>query len=175
MKKTVSSKPAVAVVMGSKSDWSVMQHAVNTLSQFGIAAEVRIMSAHRTPEEASAFAATASARGLKVIIAGAGMAAHLAGVLAAHTILPVIGVPMKGGAMDGIDALLSTVQMPGGVPVAAVAMGRSGAVNAALLSVQILAVHDAALRRKLQQYKRKMRKNVFDSDVELKRELERAP
>lgn len=174
MQKKSISKPQVGIVMGSKSDWSAMQHAVQTLAEFGVTAEVRIISAHRTPDEASAFAGTAASRGLKVIISAAGMAAHLGGVMAAHTTLPVIGVPMKGGAMDGMDALLSTVQMPGGVPVATVSMGRSGAINAALLSVQMLSIGDAALRRKFQQYKRKMRKKVFNDDIELQRELERA-
>lgn len=124
--------------MGSQSDWSTMSHAVDTLSALGIECEVRVLSAHRTPDEAADFAATAEDRGLEVIIAAAGGAAHLAGVLASKTTLPVLGVPMKGWALDGMDSLLSTVQMPRGVPVATFAIGKAGAVNAALFAGQIL-------------------------------------
>ncbi len=171
--KASTKKPVIAVIMGSKSDWGVMQHSVEQLLAFGLVPEVRIMSAHRTPEEASAFASTAASRGLKILISAAGMAAHLGGFLAAHTHLPVIGVPLKGGAMDGIDSLLSTVQMPGGVPVATVALGKAGAINAALLAVQMLALSDPALKRKFIQHKRKMQKAVFDADMSLVREVER--
>jgi 5-(carboxyamino)imidazole ribonucleotide mutase len=129
------------------------------------------MSAHRTPDDAALFARNAKKGGKKVIIAAAGMAAHLAGVLAAHTTLPVIGVPMKGGAMDGLDALLATVQMPGGVPVATVALGRSGAVNAALLAVQIMALSDSSLATKLKRFKQTQTKAVKKADEELQREL----
>ena len=138
--KTNLSKPQVGVVMGSDSDWPLMEATVKTLVQFGVQSETRVISAHRTPELATAYASSASRRGLQVIIAAAGGAAHLAGMLAAHTSLPVIGVPVKSGALDGLDALLSTVQMPGGIPVATVALGSAGAVNAAILAIQILAL-----------------------------------
>lgn len=131
-------KPVVGVVMGSKSDWETMQHTVSTLDALGIDSDVRVMSAHRTPDVAIEFSVTAEERGLELIIAAAGGAAHLAGVLAAKTTLPVLGVPVKGWALDGLDSLLSTVQMPRGVPVATLAIGKAGAVNAALLAGQIL-------------------------------------
>lgn len=153
-------KPLVLVVMGSDSDWSILHHTADTLDQFGVPCEVHVCSAHRTPDAAAALSSGASARGIKVIIASAGMAAHLAGVFAAHTNLPVLGVPMKGGPMDGLDALLATVQMPGGVPVGTFALGRAGAVNSALMAVQILALQDAGLRRKLVAHKRRMKENV---------------
>ncbi|MDP2955358.1 MAG: 5-(carboxyamino)imidazole ribonucleotide mutase [Longimicrobiales bacterium] len=132
------SKPLVGVVMGSKSDWDTMSQAVATLEALGIPCEARVLSAHRTPDAAAEYAATAEARGLEVIIAAAGGAAHLAGVMASKTILPVLGVPMKGWSLDGLDSLLSTVQMPRGVPVGTLAIGKAGAVNAALLAGQIL-------------------------------------
>ena len=138
----------VGIVMGSDSDLPVVQKAVETLRQFGVPAEVHVYSAHRTPLEAKAFAQNARSNGIGVIIAAAGMAAHLAGAIAANTTLPVVGIPMKSSNLDGIDALLSTVQMPSGIPVATVAI--NGAVNAALLSIQILAVEDEALAQKLQ-------------------------
>jgi 5-(carboxyamino)imidazole ribonucleotide mutase len=172
MTKQKQKKAVVAVVMGSASDWPVVQHSVETLDAFGVSHEVHVMSAHRTPDEAGAFSRNAAGRGIKVIIASAGMAAHLGGVLAAHTILPVIGVPMKGGAMDGMDALLSTVQMPSGVPVATVALGKAGAVNAAVLAVQMLALHDAGLKRKLQRYKQTMKKKVQKADQTIQSESE---
>ena len=131
-------KALVGVVMGSKSDWETMQHAVATLDSLGIASEARVMSAHRTPDVALEFSKTAEERGLEVIIAAAGGAAHLAGVMAAKTTIPVLGVPMRGWALDGLDSLLSTVQMPSGIPVATLAIGKAGAVNAALLAGQIL-------------------------------------
>lgn len=131
-------EPLVGVVMGSKSDWDTMAHAVSTLEALGIACEVRVLSAHRTPDASAEYAATAEARGLEVIIAAAGGAAHLAGVMAAKTILPVLGVPMRGWSLDGLDSLLSTVQMPRGVPVGTLAIGKAGAVNAALLAGEIL-------------------------------------
>ena len=128
----------VGVVMGSKSDWETMQHCVSTLESLGIGVEARVMSAHRTPEVAIDFAKTAEERGLELIIAAAGGAAHLAGVVAAKTTLPVLGVPMVGWSLDGLDSLLSTVQMPRGVPVGTLAIGKAGAVNAAILAGQIL-------------------------------------
>lgn len=168
---TAKPKPVVGVVMGSKSDWPVMKETVAVLDKFKLPCEVRVISAHRTPDEATAFASTAATRGIKVIISAAGMAAHLGGVLAAHTHLPVIGVPMKGGAMDGIDSLLATVQMPRGVPVATVAMGGSGAHNAGLLAVQMLALSDDNMKKKFQEYKRSMKQDVFNADLSLQKEL----
>jgi 5-(carboxyamino)imidazole ribonucleotide mutase len=141
---------AVAVVMGSDSDMAVMQSCIEQLQDFGIEPIVRIISAHRTPQMAAEFADSATAKGIKVIIAGAGMAAHLAGALAARTILPVIGVPLiSSSGLEGIDALLSTVQMPPGVPVATMAIGKSGTKNAAIFAVQILALTDKNLQEKL--------------------------
>jgi len=136
-------KPLVGVLMGSKSDWETMSQCVSTLDALGIPNEARVLSAHRTPDEAIEYAATAEERGLEVIIAAAGGSAHLAGVIAAKTTLPVLGVPMKGWALDGLDSLLSTVQMPGGVPVGTLAIGKAGAVNAGLLAGEILGLkHD---------------------------------
>ena len=139
--------------MGSKSDWDAMRQADEMLTKFGVAHESRVMSAHRTPAIVADYASGAAERGLQVIIAGAGGAAHLAGVVAAHTILPVIGVPMQSAALNGIDSLLSTVQMPKGIPVATVAIGAPGAANAALLAVAILATSRPDLREKLQAYR----------------------
>ena len=141
----MSSQPLVAVIMGSRSDWPVMQHATETLEKLEIAHESMVMSAHRTPDRAARFAAKARERGLKVIIAGAGGAAHLAGVIAALTPLPVLGVPMESAALKGMDSLLSTVQMPAGIPVGTLAIGRAGAVNAALLAAAMLALSDEAI------------------------------
>ena len=138
--------PLVGVVMGSKSDWDTMAHAVSTLEGLGIECEVKIMSAHRTPDVAAQYAETAEQRGLEVVIAAAGGAAHLAGVVASKTTLPVLGVPMKGWSLDGLDSLLSTVQMPRGVPVGTLAIGKAGAVNAALLAGQILALKHPRIR-----------------------------
>jgi 5-(carboxyamino)imidazole ribonucleotide mutase len=164
-------KPQVAIVMGSSNDWKIVELCFQTLEEFGITAEVKVMSAHRTPHEACDFAEHAAKNGLKVIIAAAGGAAHLAGVLAGHTILPVIGLPMPGWALDGLDSLLSTVQMPKGVPVATVAIGKAGAVNAAILAVQMLAISDAGLKRKLVAYKAKMRNEVLRSDADLQKQI----
>jgi 5-(carboxyamino)imidazole ribonucleotide mutase len=143
----------IAVIMGSKSDWETMKHACETLALFGVAHEKRVLSAHRTPEQTAEFVRTARDRGVKAIIAAAGGAAHLAGVCAAHTTLPVLGVPMRGWSLDGLDALLSTVQMPGGIPVATFAIGKAGAVNAALFAVSMLALSDESLKRKLDEYR----------------------
>ena len=144
-------KPVVGIIMGSQSDWETMQHAARQLEDLGVPFEVDVISAHRTPDMLFEYATTAEARGLKVIIAAAGGAAHLAGVTAAKTTLPVLGVPMKSWALDGLDSLLSMVQMPGGVPVATFAIGKPGAVNAALFATQILGLkfpgHRAAFRR----------------------------
>ena len=141
----------VSIIIGSKSDYSVMQECANTLEKFGVPFELIISSAHRSPERTKEYITKAEAKGAKVFIAAAGMAAHLAGALAAGTTKPVIGVPMKGGAMDGMDAMLSTVQMPSGMPVATVALGKAGAVNAAYLAMQILAIGDKELSIKLQE------------------------
>jgi 5-(carboxyamino)imidazole ribonucleotide mutase len=146
--------------MGSKSDWEAMKQASDMLTRFGVAHESRVMSAHRTPGIVAEYASGAAARGLQVIIAGAGGAAHLAGVVAAHTILPVIGVPMQSAALNGIDSLLSTVQMPKGIPVATVAIGASGAANAGLLAVAILATASPDLRTKLQAYRAQLADEV---------------
>ena len=145
------SEPQVGILMGSASDWGTMKSAADTLEELGVAHEARVLSAHRTPAETAEYASTAEARGLGVIIAAAGGAAHLAGVVAAHTLLPVIGVPMQAWSLDGLDSLLSTVQMPRGIPVATVAIGKAGAVNAAILATQILATADTALRDTLRQ------------------------
>jgi 5-(carboxyamino)imidazole ribonucleotide mutase len=146
--------------MGSKSDWEAMKQASDMLTRFGVAHESRVMSAHRTPGIVAEYASGAAARGLQVIIAGAGGAAHLAGVVAAHTILPVIGVPMQSAALNGIDSLLSTVQMPKGIPVATVAIGGSGAANAGLLAVAILATASPDLRTKLHAYRAQLADEV---------------
>ena len=145
--------PLIAVILGSKSDWETMKYACETLDLFGIAHERRVLSAHRTPEQATEFVRTARGRGVKAIIAAAGGAAHLAGDCAAHTTLPVLGVPMKGWSLDGLDALLSTVQMPGGIPVATFAIGKAGAVNAALFAVSVLALADEDLKLRLDEFR----------------------
>ena len=152
-KKPTSDKPLVAVIMGSQSDWDTMRYADETLSQFNINHECRVISAHRSPSLAAEFGSSAEERGLEVVIAAAGGAAHLAGVLAAHTTLPVLGVPMKSDALNGMDSLLATVQMPGGIPVGTLAIGKPGAVNAALLAVAILANSRPALRKKLHEFR----------------------
>ena len=148
-------QPLVGVIMGSKSDWETMSHADTVLSEFGIAHECQVVSAHRTPTWMAEYAAGASGRGIEVIIAGAGGAAHLPGMVAAHTVLPVVGVPVQSAALNGLDSLLSIVQMPKGVPVATVAIGPSGAANAALLAIAILATSRPDLRAKLQAYRDK--------------------
>ncbi len=154
----------VGVVMGSDSDWPVMQETVAVLDEFGISREVKILSAHRSPALTRRYAEGARKRGLKVIIAAAGGAAHLAGVIASHTVLPVIGVPLEAGGLKGIDALLSTVQMPAGVPVATMAIGRPGARNAALLAVQILAVNEPKLGTELEKHKRRLAESVREKN-----------
>ncbi len=155
----------VGIVMGSNSDWPVVKKAAETLAKFGVEFEVRVISAHRTPDVAGEYALSAEARGLGVIIAAAGGAAHLAGVLAGHTVLPVIGLPIAGGALNGIDALYATVQMPSGVPVATVAV--NGAANAALLAVQILGTAEKTLRDKFREHKKSMREKVIAADAEM--------
>jgi 5-(carboxyamino)imidazole ribonucleotide mutase len=148
-----SDSPTVGILMGSKSDWGTMQETARTLRTLGIPFEAHVASAHRTPDKVLAYCQTAEARGLKVLIAAAGGAAHLAGVCAGQTLLPVLGVPMKGWALDGMDALLATVQMPAGIPVGTLAIGKAGAVNAALLAAAILALEDAPLRGRLQAFR----------------------
>lgn len=159
----------VAIIMGSDSDWPVVKGACGQLDEFGIPYEAHILSAHRTPAAAAEFAKNARANGFGVLICAAGMAAHLAGAFAANTTLPVIGIPMKGGAMDGLDALLATVQMPSGIPVATVAL--NGAKNAAVLAAQILAVSDAELAAKLDQARRDMAEQIAAKDAALQAEL----
>ncbi len=161
-------KPPVAVVMGSDSDLAVMQSCIDQLGSFGIKPVMRIISAHRTPEIAADFAQNAAANGIKVIIAAAGMAAHLAGAMAAKVTLPVIGVPLDSGqGLGGMDALLSTVQMPPGVPVASMAIGKAGAKNAAVLAVQIMALSDDALATKLADFRAAQTKKVIEKDAAL--------
>jgi len=158
----------VAVIMGSDSDWGVVKSAVTTLKDFGVPCEVHVMSAHRTPEAAHAFAASAREEGFGVIIAAAGMAAHLAGVLAAATTLPVIGIPIASAGLGGMDALLATVQMPSGIPVATVAV--NGAANAAYLAIQMLALSDGALAEKLAAKKEEMKAGVAKKDEKIQAE-----
>ena len=164
---TVNGRPTVAILMGSDSDWPVVQKAQETLLRLGIPCVARVLSAHRTPATATAFARDARAAGLRVIIAAAGKAAHLAGVIAAHTTLPVIGIPMRSSTLDGLDALLSTVQMPKGVPVATVAI--DGAENAAILAAQILALSDPAIAEALETMREDMEREVLAKDAALQR------
>jgi 5-(carboxyamino)imidazole ribonucleotide mutase len=153
--------PLVAVIMGSKSDWEVMRQTDEVLSKFQIAHECRVLSAHRTPAATAEYVSAAESRGIEVIIAAAGGAAHLAGVCAAHTILPVLGVPMESAALKGMDSLLSTVQMPAGIPVGTLAIGPAGARNAALLAVAILAVSRPELRQRLRQFRAEQSEKVL--------------
>ncbi len=157
-----SSNPLIGVVMGSKSDWDTMRHASEMLTRFQVPHESRIISAHRTPQAATEYASGASQRGLKVIIAGAGGAAHLAGVLAAHTVLPVLGVPMESLMLKGIDSLLSTVQMPSGIPVGTLAIGKPGATNSALFAIAILALERPDLRKKLEAFRAEQTEKVLN-------------
>lgn len=165
------STPLVGIVMGSDSDWPLVQKAADTLKAFGVAFEVRVISAHRTPDLAFEYAGSAEVRGLKVIIAAAGGAAHLGGVLAAHTVLPVIGIPVSGGALNGLDALYATLQMPAGIPVATVTLGSAGPTNAALLAVQILGTADADLRSKFHAYKEELKKKVVEGNAKVQATL----
>jgi len=165
---TTEKAPQVAVVMGSDSDFKVMETCIEQLREFGVDTVVRIISAHRTPRVAAEFAETAESRGIQVIIAAAGMAAHLAGAMAAWSTLPVIGVPLAAEpGIGGLDALLSTVQMPPGVPVATMGLGKPGAKNAAILAVQILALHDPTLREKLVEFKKDQAQAVQEKDAGL--------
>lgn len=161
----------VGIVMGSDSDWPLVRKAYDTLKDFGVPCEVRVISAHRTPDEAAEYSKTAKGRGLKAIISAAGGAAHLGGILAAHTTLPVIGIPVAGGALNGVDALLATLQMPSGIPVATVALGSAGPVNAALFAIQILALSDAALADKLEAHKKALADKVARANAKIAAEI----
>ena len=167
MRPEMTTNPQVLIVMGSDSDLPVMQEAADVLCKFGVTYEMRISSAHRSPARTMALASEAAGRGIKVIIAGAGMAAHLAGVVAAKTILPVIGVPMPGGVLNGLDALFSTVQMPAGIPVATMAIGKAGAKNAGLFAIQILALTDSVLTGALQEYRTELESDSEQKDTAL--------
>ena len=161
-----AASPRVGIVMGSRSDWATLQRAAETLAQFGVPHECDIVSAHRTPDKLTAYAASAADRGLKVIIAGAGGAAHLPGMLAAQTHLPVLGVPVESSMLRGVDSLLSIVQMPAGIPVGTLAIGPAGAANAALLAVAILSLEDVALRDKLVAYRTAQTERVLGDRLE---------
>lgn len=164
-------KPLVGIVMGSDSDWPVVKETAVGLKDFGVEFEVRILSAHRTPDEAGKWAKTAERRGLRVLIAAAGKAAHLAGVIAAHTTLPVIGIPMESSLAGGLDSLLSMTQMPGGIPVLTMSTGKSGAQNAAIAAVQILALADERLAAKLKTFKKTLAGKVRQRDRRLQKEI----
>jgi 5-(carboxyamino)imidazole ribonucleotide mutase len=157
-------KPVVAIIMGSKSDWETMRHAVEALDGLGVPNEARVLSAHRTPDATAEFARKAADRGFRVIIAGAGGAAHLAGVIAAHTWLPVLGVPIQS-KLQGLDSLLSTAQMPGGIPVGTLAIGDAGAKNAALLAAAILATSDKTIRQKLEAFRKTQSEAVLSAKL----------
>jgi 5-(carboxyamino)imidazole ribonucleotide mutase len=152
--------------MGSKSDWDTMKHTVDTLKSLGIPYEAHVISAHRTPDKADEFAGTAEERGLEVIIAAAGGAAHLAGVMAAKTVIPVLGVPMKSDSLNGLDSLLSTVQMPGGIPVATLAIGKAGAVNAALFAAAILGIKYPEIREKIHNFRKDQTEKILAQTLE---------
>jgi 5-(carboxyamino)imidazole ribonucleotide mutase len=162
---TDAQPPLVGVIMGSRSDWDTMSQAAAILAEFGVPHETRVVSAHRTPQWMAEYASSAADRGLAVIVAGAGGAAHLPGMVAAHTVLPVIGVPVRSAALNGLDSLLSIVQMPKGVPVATVAIGSAGAVNAGLLAVAILATSRPELRERLQQYRDRIAADVRSASL----------
>ncbi len=161
----MDTKPLVAVVMGSKSDWETMQHTGELLTRFEVPHEIRVLSAHRTPHETAEYAAEAAERGIEIVIAAAGGAAHLAGAIAAHTLLPVLGVPIESPSLKGIDSLLSTVQMPGGIPVGTLGIGKAGATNAALLAVAILATHRPELAGKLRAFREEQSRKVLEQKL----------
>ena len=165
------SKPLVGIVMGSDSDWPLVSKTHEILNELGIEHEVRVISAHRSPDLAFDYASTARDRGLRVLIAAAGGAAHLGGVLAAHTILPVIGIPVQGGAINGLDALLATVQMPAGVPVATVALGSAGGTNAGVLAAQIIGTSDEKVAASLLAYKQALRGKVIQANERIQTQL----
>ncbi len=153
--------PKIGILMGSKSDADIMGETARILEEFGVPHEMKVLSAHRTPQETSEYAQSAEGRGIQALIAGAGYAAHLAGALAAHSTLPIIGVPLEASSLKGLDSLLSTVQMPKGIPVACMGIGKAGAINAALFAVQILSRSDPALAQKLKEYREKMRQEIL--------------
>jgi phosphoribosylaminoimidazole carboxylase PurE protein len=163
--------PLVGILMGSDTDFPVMNETAKTLDKFGISYEIEVVSAHRTPARAHEYATTALSRGLKVLIAAAGAAAHLAGVIAANTTLPVIGVPMGTSSLNGLDALLSTVQMPGGIPVATMAIDKAGAVNAAIFAAEILAISNSEFAQKLVEHKEELARSVAEKNERLKQQL----
>jgi len=165
MSEAISSNALVAIIMGSKSDWDTMRHSVETLDELGIPNEAHVLSAHRTPDATADFARKAADRGIRVMIAGAGGAAHLAGVIAAYTWLPVLGVPIQSQALHGLDSLLSIVQMPGGMPVGTLAIGNAGAKNAALLAAAIIGIGDEKVRGKLQAFRKKQTDSVLAQRV----------
>ncbi len=164
----------ISLLMGSDSDWPIVEPTVNTLYGFGLRCETHVISAHRTPQLAVKFAASAARRGIKVIIAAAGGAAHLAGTIAANTTLPVIGIPLKVGTLDGLDALLATAQMPSGVPVATVALGSAGPINAAILAAQILAINRPELAKRLRAHKNAIKLKVKEGDRKVKTKMEKS-
>jgi len=164
-KQSAAVPPVVSVIMGSKSDWETMKQASDILTEFGVPHECRVISAHRTPEVLTGFATTAEARGIEVIVAGAGGAAHLAGVTAAQTVIPVLGVPIESKALHGMDSLLSIVQMPGGIPVGTLAIGSAGAKNAALFAIAILGGKRARYREKIKQYREKMKRKAAEETL----------
>ena len=166
-KRTTPVRPAVGIIMGSISDWETMQYAAKVLAEFGIAHETKVVSAHRTPELLYEYAVTAESRGLRCIIAGAGGAAHLPGMTASMTILPVLGVPVESKALKGMDSLLSIVQMPGGVPVATFAIGKAGATNAALFAASLLAAGNASLMKKVKAFRATQTAKVLESQAQL--------
>ena len=172
MKAKNAKKALVSVVMGSDSDLPIMTETTKVLKEFGIDFELILTSAHRTPQRTTKFAASAAGRGIKVIVVGAGAAAHLAGVIASQTTLPVIGIPINATALNGLDALLSTVQMPGGVPVACTAIGKPGAINAAIYAIEIIATSDAELAQKLVSYKEELARSVAEKSEKVKREFQ---
>jgi 5-(carboxyamino)imidazole ribonucleotide mutase len=155
-------EPRVGVIMGSRSDWDTMRHAADTLTTLGVAHETRVVSAHRTPDLLFEYASSAAGRGLEVIVAGAGGAAHLPGMVSSKTALPVLGVPIESKALQGLDSLLSIVQMPAGVPVGTLAIGRSGAVNAALLATAVIALHDEEVRARLERFRQEQTASVLE-------------
>lgn len=162
---STTAKPLVGVIMGSKSDWDTLRHTDEMLTSFGVEHECRVVSAHRTPDWMREYATTAAQRGLKVIVAGAGGAAHLPGMVAAHTTLPVLGVPVESRALKGLDSMLSIVQMPGGVPVATLAIGKAGAINAALLAISILALNSPELATRLAKFRQEQTDEVLRAEL----------
>lgn len=169
--RTAAKQALVGIVMGSDSDFPVMSETGRVLKRFGIAYEIEVLSAHRTPARAHEYATTALKRGLKVVIAAAGAAAHLAGVMAASTTLPVIGVPLASSSLNGLDALLATVQMPGGIAVATMAIDKAGAVNAAIFAAEIIALSDEAVARKLVEHKEEMARSVSEKNAKLQKQI----